>query len=129
AGYGDTVPGFMVSRFCGSALDAVNAAAAKVSAGQADNVVAGGVEMNSLVPMLVGTGGPSISDVFFNDKVMQTPQGIAADLIATREGLTREDVDGFAASSHTRAGKAQAEGWFERSLVPVYDRIGDLKLD
>lgn len=55
----------MVARFCGSALDAVNAAAAKVMAGQADGVVAGGVEMNSLVPMLVGTGGPSVSDVFF----------------------------------------------------------------
>lgn len=71
AGYGDTVPGFMVARFCGSGLDAVNAATAKIMAGQADCVVAGGVEMNSLVPMLFGTGGPSVSDVYFNDRVLQ----------------------------------------------------------
>lgn len=128
AGYGDTVPGFMVARFCGSALDAVNTAAAKVMAGQADCIVAGGVEMNSLVPMLVGTGGPSVSDVFFNDRVMQTPQGVAADLIATLEGFSREDVDAFAATSHQRAAQAQAQGWFGRSIVPVHDRLGRLQL-
>jgi acetyl-CoA C-acetyltransferase len=128
AGYGDTVPGFMVARFCGSALDAVNIAAAKVMAGQADCVVAGGVEMNSLVPMLVGTGGPSVSDVYFNDRVMQTPQGVAADLIATLEGFTRDDVDAFAAASHQRAALAQAERRFDRSIVAVHDRIGSLQL-
>jgi acetyl-CoA C-acetyltransferase len=129
AGYGDTVPGFMVARFCGSALDAVNAAAAKVMSGQADCVVAGGVEMNSLVPMLVGSGGPSVSDVFFNDKVLQTPQGVAADLIATLEGFRREQVDAFAAASHQRAARAQAEGWFEKSIVPVRDRLGRMQLE
>jgi acetyl-CoA C-acetyltransferase len=128
AGYGETVPGFMVSRFCGSALDAVNAAAAKVMGGQADCVVAGGVEMNSLVPMLMGSGGPSISDVFFNDHVLQTPQGVAADLIATIEGFQRRDVDAFAAESHQRAARAQREGWFKQSLVPVHDRNGTLCL-
>lgn len=128
AGYGDSVPGFMVARFCGSALDAVNAAAAKVMAGQADGVVAGGVEMNSLVPMLVGTGGPSVSDVFFNDLVLQTPQGVAADLIATLEGFGRDDVDAYAAASHARAARAQREGWFEGSLVPVHDANGALML-
>jgi len=128
AGYGDTVPGFMVARFCGSALDAVNTAAAKVMAGQADAVVAGGVEMNSLVPMLVGTGGPSVSDVFFNDLVLQTPQGVAADLIATLEGFDRADVDAYAAASHQRAAQAQQAGWFDRSLVPVHDANGTLML-
>ncbi|CAM4301822.1 acetyl-CoA C-acetyltransferase [Bordetella pseudohinzii] len=128
AGYGDSVPGFMVARFCGSALDAVNAAAAKVMAGQADGVVAGGVEMNSLVPMLVGTGGPSVSDVFFNDLVLQTPQGVAADLIATLEDFGRDDVDAYAAASHARAARAQREGWFEGSLVPVHDANGALML-
>lgn len=124
AGYGDTVPGLMVARFCGSGLDAVNAAAAKVMAGQAGAIVAGGVEMNSLVPMLFGTGGPSVSDVYFNDRVMQTPQGVAADLIATLEGFARRDVDAFAAASHQRAAQAQRAGWFARSLVPVHDRNG-----
>ncbi|GAA5232613.1 acetyl-CoA C-acetyltransferase [Verticiella sediminum] len=129
AGWGDKVPGFMVARFCGSALDAVNAAAAKVMSGQAGCVVAGGVEMNSLVPMLVGTGGPSVSDVFFNDRVMQTPQGVAADLIATLEGFSRADVDAFAAASHQRAAQAQAAGAFERSLVAVHDRLGETLLE
>ena len=129
AGYGDSVPGMMVARFCGSALDAVNVAAAKVMAGQADCIVAGGVEMNSLVPMLVGTGGPSVSDVFFNDQVMQTPQGVAADLIATLHGYDRGDVDAFAAASHQRAAAAQAEGWFNRSIVAVSDRVGQKMLE
>lgn len=127
AGWGH-VPGFMVARFCGSALDAVNTAAAKVMGGQAGCVVAGGVEMNSLVPMLVGTGGPSVSDVFFNDRVMQTPQGVAADLIATLEGFSRADVDAFAAASHQRAAQAQAAGAFDRSLVSVTDRLDRVML-
>ncbi|KQW56374.1 acetyl-CoA C-acetyltransferase [Variovorax sp. Root411] len=128
AGWGDTVPGFMVARFCGSALDAVNSGAAKVMSGQADCIVAGGVEMNSLVPMLVGTGGPSVSDVFFNDRVMQTPQGVAADLIATLEGFSRTDVDAFSAASHQRAFEARRSGAFQRALVPVHDRLGRVLL-
>jgi acetyl-CoA C-acetyltransferase len=128
AGYGETVPGFMVARFCGSALDAVNTAAAKLMAGQADCVVAGGVEMNSLVPMLVGTGGPSVSDVYFNDRVWQTPQGVAADLIATIEGFRREELDEFASASHQRAAQAKADKLFDRSIVAVRDRIGRVLL-
>lgn len=128
AGYGETVPGFMVARFCGSALDAVNTAAAKLMAGQADCVVAGGVEMNSLVPMLVGTGGPSVSDVYFNDRVWQTPQGVAADLIATIEGFRREELDAFASASHQRAAQAKADKLFDRSIVAVRDRIGRVLL-
>ncbi|RYF31974.1 MAG: acetyl-CoA C-acetyltransferase [Comamonadaceae bacterium] len=128
AGWGESVPGFMVARFCGSGLDAVNTAAAKLMSGQADCIVAGGVEMNSLVPMLVGTGGPSVSDVFFNDKVMQTPQGVAADLIATLEGFTRADVDAFAAASHQRASEAARQGAFARSILPVQDRVGRILL-
>ena len=128
AGYEETVPGFMVARFCGSGLDAVNAAAAKVMSGQAECIVAGGVEMNSLVPMLFGTGGPSVSDVFFNDHVLQTPQGVAADLVATLEGFKRSDVDALAVASHQRAAVAQREGRFLKSIVPVQDANGMLCL-
>lgn len=129
AGYGDAVPGFMVSRFCGSALDAINVGVAKVMSRQADLVVAGGVEMNSLVPMLFGTGGPSVSDVLFNDRVLQTPQGVAADLIATLEGYTRADVDAYAVESQCRAAHARRQGWFDRSIVPVVDVNGTTCLE
>ena len=84
-----TTPGLMVSRFCGSGLDAVNTAAAKLMAGQADVIVAGGVEMLSLVSIF-GSGGPMSSDVSFKDAVVQIPQGLSADLIATLHGYTQE---------------------------------------
>lgn len=129
AGYGDSAPGFMVGRFCGSGLDAFNAVTAKVMSGQGDLFISGGIEMNSLIQMLIGAGGPSVSDVYFNDKVMQTPQGVAADLVATLKGYTREDVDRYAMESHRRAARAQEGGWYSRSVVPVEDRNGVVMLE
>jgi acetyl-CoA C-acetyltransferase len=85
AGYNVATPGLMVSRFCGSGLDAVNVAAAKIMAGQADLIVAGGVEMLSLVSIF-GSGGPMVSDISFKDATIQIPQGLSADLIATLRG-------------------------------------------
>jgi len=118
AGYPHHVPGLMVSRFCGSALDAVNTGAAKVMAGQADLVIVGGVEMLSLFTIF-GSGGPMVVDAGFKDLVPPVPQGIAADLIATMQGYSRGDVDSFAAISQQRADAAWKKGWFSRSIVPV----------
>jgi acetyl-CoA C-acetyltransferase len=118
AGYPNHVPGLMVSRFCGSALDAVNTGAAKVMAGQADLVIVGGVEMLSLITIF-GSGGPMVVDAGFKDLVPPVPQGIAADLIATMQGYSRRDVDSFAAISQQRADAAWKNGWFSRSIVPV----------
>ena len=127
AGLPDDVPGMVVSRFCGSGLDAINTAAAKVMSGQADVVVAGGVEMLSLVPML-GTGGPTGSDAWFNTASWLTPQGVAADLIATVSGFSREDVDAFAVKSQDKAATAQTEGRHANAIIPVHDFNGELAL-
>jgi acetyl-CoA C-acetyltransferase len=118
AGYRVTTPGFMVSRFCGSGLDAVNIAAAKVMARQADLVIAGGVEMLSLFSIF-GAGGPMISDVSFKDATVQIPQGISADLIATLYGYTRYDVDRIGAESQQRSNRAWGKGFFEELVVPI----------
>ena len=128
AGYADAAAGSTTARFCGSGLEAVNIAAAKVMAGQGGLYIAGGVEMMSLVPMLA-TGGPTVSDTFFNDASWATPQGVSADLIATLEGFSRHDVDAFAAASHQRAAVAEAQGRFARSVVPIHDANGELLLD
>jgi acetyl-CoA C-acetyltransferase len=124
AGYGFTTPGFMVSRFCGSGLDAVNTAAAKVMSGQADLVIAGGVEMLSLFSIF-GSGGPMVSDVSFKDATVQIPQGLSADLIATLHGYARNDVDALGAESQRRAHAAWAKGRFDDVVVPVSDDNGD----
>jgi acetyl-CoA C-acetyltransferase len=118
ARYSTSTPGLMVSRFCGSGLDAVNVAVAKVMSGQADLVIAGGVEMLSLFAIF-GSGGPMISDVQFKDQTVGIPQGISADLIATLQGYSRSDVDSFAAQSQQRAHRAWEQGWFCSSVVPV----------
>ncbi|MCC6009037.1 MAG: acetyl-CoA C-acetyltransferase [Rhodobacteraceae bacterium] len=128
AGYPDSVGGCVVSRFCGSGLEAVNMAAARLMAGQADMMVAGGVEMMSLVPML-STGGPIASDTAFNTISWLTPQGISADLIATLEGHSRAQVDAFAAESQVRADEAIRAGRFDGSLVPVHAPDGAILLD
>jgi acetyl-CoA C-acetyltransferase len=124
AGYRVTTPGFMVSRFCGSGLDAVNTAAAKIMAGQADLVIAGGVEMLSLFSIF-GAGGPMISDVSFKDATVQIPQGLSADLIATLYGYTRNDVDEIGAESQQRANRAWGKGFFEDLVVPISAGNGD----
>jgi acetyl-CoA C-acetyltransferase len=98
AGFDDRISGSVVSRFCSSGLDAANAAAARVMAGQADCMIAGGVEMMSLISM-GGTGGPWGSDAEFNTVTNFTPLGVAADLVATLDGHSRDDVDAYAVES------------------------------
>jgi acetyl-CoA C-acetyltransferase len=128
ADYRVATPGFMVSRFCGSGLDAVNTAAAKVMSGQADLIIAGGVEMLSLFSIF-GSGGPMISDVSFKDANVQIPQGLSADLIATLHGYSRSDVDTLGARSQQRARAAWSKGFFDNLVVPITDDNGDLILE
>ena len=128
AGMPETIPGSVVSRFCSSGLDAVNAAAARIMSGQGDLIVAGGVEMMSLIP-IGGSGGPNGSDAFFNDAVNMIPQGISADLMATLYGHSRADVDAYALESQKRAAAAWQGGRFAKSVVPVADVNGDALLD
>ncbi|MGH2929763.1 MAG: acetyl-CoA C-acyltransferase, partial [Solirubrobacteraceae bacterium] len=112
--------GVQLNRFCASGLEAVNIAAQKVASGWEDLVLAGGVESMSRVPM-GSDGGAWAMDPETAYDASFVPQGISADLIATLEGFSREDVDVYAARSQQRAATAQAEGRFERSLVPVLD--------
>lgn len=123
AGWDEAVPGVQLDRFCGSGLEAVNIAAAKVGSGQQDLVVAGGLESMSRVP-LGSSGGPMLFDPEFVIEKKSAPQGIGADLIATIDGYSREDVDAFAVESQRRAAHARDNGWFDRSVVPVRDESG-----
>ncbi|MDN5745424.1 MAG: acetyl-CoA C-acetyltransferase, partial [Nocardioidaceae bacterium] len=118
AGYPDTVAGVQLNRFCASGLEAVNQAAGRVRGGFENLILAGGVESMSRVPM-GSDGGAWASDPATAFKAGFVPQGIGADLIATLEGWSREDVDAFAAESHHRAAKAQANGYFDNALIPV----------
>jgi acetyl-CoA C-acetyltransferase len=128
AGLPDTVAGVQVNRFCASGLEAVNQAAQKVRAGWDELVVAGGVESMSRVPM-GSDGGAWALDPETNYQSYFVPQGIGADLIATMEGFSREDVDTYAVRSQERAAKAWAGGYFAKSVVPVRDRNGVTILD
>jgi len=120
AGLPDTVAGVQLNRFCASGLEAVNVAAQKVASGWEDLVFAGGVESMSRVPM--GTdGGAWAMDPETAYDTSFVPQGVSADLIATVEEFSREDVDTYAVRSQERASKAQAEGRFDNSIVPVKD--------
>jgi len=128
AGYGHKVPGQTINRFCASGLDAVNTAAAQVMAGQHDCAIGGGVESMSRVGM--GSSGfvwavdPAIAlPSYF------MPQGVSADLIATKFGFGRDEVDAYAVESQKRAGEAWDEGRFARSVVPVKDQNGITLLD
>ncbi len=127
AGYAESVPGKQLNRFCASGLEAVNTAAAQVMSGQSDMVVGGGVEHMSRVTMGMDGGAWAI-DPAVAWPLHFIPQGISADLIATLEGFTREQVDAYAVESQRRAAHAQASGWFDRSLVPVKDVIGEVAL-
>jgi acetyl-CoA C-acetyltransferase len=128
AGLPDTVAGVTLNRFCASGLEAVNTAAQKVRAGWDDLIVAGGVESMSRVPM-GSDGGALMMDPECGYAIGVVPQGISADLLATIEGFTRSDVDGYAAQSHARAAKAWADGAFDRAVVPVRDKVGQVILD
>ena len=128
AGLPDTIPGMQLNRFCSSSLDAVNTAAMKVRSGWEDLVLAGGVEMMSRVPM-GSDGGAWALDPETNYTVGFVPQGIGADLIATIEGFSREDVDAFALRSQQKAAAAWSGGYFAKSVVPVRDQNGLVILD
>lgn len=128
AGWPDSVPGVQLSRFCGSGLEAVNLAAMKIRSGWEELVVAGGVESMARVKM-GSDNGPMNKDPESSIRMSFVPQGIGADVIATLEGFSREDVDAFALNSHKRAAEAQEKGYFSKSLVPVRDRNEILILD
>ncbi len=121
AGWPEDVTGVSLNRFCGSGLQAVNFAAMGVMSGQQDLVIGGGVESMSRVPMGADEAGIDGHNHELRKKLVQVPQGISADLIATREGFTREALDRFAYESQQKAGVAVAEGHFAKSLFPVKD--------
>jgi acetyl-CoA C-acetyltransferase len=128
AGLPDTVAGVQLNRFCASGLEAVNIAAQKVASGWEDLVFAGGVESMSRVPM-GSDGGAWGMDPMTNHETEFVPQGIGADLIATLEGFTREDVDAYAVRSQKRAFAAQQSGRFANSVIPVRDVNGAAVLE
>ncbi|MBF6298182.1 acetyl-CoA C-acetyltransferase [Nocardia amamiensis] len=128
AGLPDTVGGFQLNRFCASGLEAVNLAAQKVRSGFDDLVLAGGVESMSRVPM-GSDGGAWAMDPATNYDTYFVPQGVSADLIATIEGFTRDDVDAYAVRSQDLAAKATTGGYFAKSIVPVKDQNGIVVLD
>ena len=128
AGWAQSVGGVTLSRFCASGLEAVNLAAAKVMSGMEDMVVAGGVESMSRWAM-GSDGGAWYMDPRVNTATGFVPQGISADLVASLERFSRQDLDAFAAESHRRAAQAQAEGRFARSVVAVKDLNGMTWLD
>ncbi|UDL03715.1 acetyl-CoA C-acetyltransferase [Marinobacter sp. CA1] len=128
ADWDEAVAGVTLNRFCASGLEAVNLAAMKVRSGWEDLVVAGGVEAMSRVPM-GSDGGAWAMDPATNLHTGFMPQGIGADLIATIEGFSREDVDQFAVRSQQKAANAWEKGYFSRSIVPVTDQNGVTILD
>ncbi|MBT9462570.1 acetyl-CoA C-acetyltransferase [Hydrogenophaga sp.] len=128
AGWDWRCSGVQLNRFCASGLEAVNMAAMKVRSGWEDLVVAGGVESMSRVP-IGSDGGAWAQDPQTNSDTLFVPQGIGADLIATLEGFSRDDVDAFALESQKRAAAARAAGYFNGSIVPVTDFLGQTILD
>jgi acetyl-CoA C-acetyltransferase len=127
AGYDQGVPGKQINRFCASGLEAVNSAAAAVMSGQSDLVIGGGVESMSRIPM-GSDGGAWATDPAIAIDTYFVPQGISADLIATRYGFSRGDCDAYAAESQRRAAAAWDEGRFDRSVIPVRDHLGEILL-
>ena len=123
ADYAQSVAGVQLNRYCGSGLEAVSFAAAKVMAGQADMTIGAGVEMMSRVPM-GSDGGAWAQDPQLANKTYFVMQGISADLLASLRGHSRRDLDAYSAESHRRAAQAWSEGRFDRSVVPVQDFLG-----
>ncbi len=128
AGYGDSVAGVQINRFCASGLDAVNFAAAQVMSGQQDMAIGGGVELMSRVG-IGASGGAWAVDPTIAVAHYFMPQGISADLIATKYGFSRDDVDAYAVESQKRAATSWQEGRFNRSVMPVKDVNGLTILD
>jgi acetyl-CoA C-acetyltransferase len=128
ANYAETASGFQVNRFCASGLEAVNLAAAKVMSGEADLAIGGGVEAMSRVPMGSDGGAMAVDPEMAFDHYF-VPQGVSADLIATKYGYSRDDVDAYAIESQNRAEKAWKERRFDKSVVPVKNQLGLTQLD
>ncbi len=128
ADYAESVPGKQLNRFCASGLEAVNSAAAQIMAGQSGLCIGGGVESMSRVPM-GSDGGAMASDPQVAYKTYFVPQGISADLIATKYGISRQACDSYAATSQQRAAHAWQSGYFKHSVLPVTDRLGLTLLD
>ncbi|HTY54517.1 MAG TPA: acetyl-CoA C-acetyltransferase [Candidatus Binataceae bacterium] len=129
AGWPHQPTGVTLNRFCGSGQQAVNFAAMGVMAGQMDLVIGGGVESMSRCPMFSDGGGLGGENPHLYDLHPLVPQGISADLIATMENFSREDVDRFAVESQQKCKQALAEGRFKKSILPVHDLDGNLVLD
>jgi acetyl-CoA C-acetyltransferase len=123
AGYAETTAGVQINRFCASGLEACNMAAAQIMAGQSEMAIGGGVESMSRVPM-GSSGGAWAMDPQVAFHTYFVPQGVSADLVATKYGMSRSDVDAYAVESQRRAARAWAEGRFARSVVPVSDING-----
>ncbi|MCK3775978.1 acetyl-CoA C-acetyltransferase [Ensifer sesbaniae] len=128
AGYSTRAPGMQISRFCASGLDAVNFGAAKIAQGADDIVIAGGVESMSRVGLGM-SGGSWFMDPSVNLPAYFMPQGVSADLIATKYGFSRDDVDAYAVESQKRAAHSWEKGYFNKSVVPVKDQNGLTILD
>lgn len=128
AGYGIGVPGLQINRFCASGLDAINFASAQIMAGQQQMALAGGAESMSRIG-LGASGGAWAVDPAIAIPAYFMPQGISADLIATKYGFSRGDVDAYAVESQKRAAKAWSEGRFAASVSPVHDLNGLVILD
>jgi acetyl-CoA C-acetyltransferase len=128
ARYDMRAPGMQISRFCASGLDAINLAAAKIAGGSDDIVIAGGVESMSRVGMGM-SGGAWFMDPSVGLPAYFMPQGVSADLIATKYGFSRDDVDAYAVQSQKRAAEAWKDGRFAKSVIPVKDQNGLTILD
>ena len=128
ADYAESVPGKQINRFCASALEAVNSAATQVMSGMSEAVLGGGIECMSRVPM-GSDGGAMAIDPQTAYHAHFAPQGIGADLIATLNGFSREDVDSYAVTSQHRAAHAWKNGYFTDSVIPILDHVGDVVLD
>jgi len=123
AGYGHEVPGIQINRFCASGLDAINFASAQIMSGQHDVTVAGGVESMSRVG-IGASGGAWPVDPSIAIPAYFMPQGVSADLIASKYGFSRDDVDAYAVESQRRSADSWAKGYFDKSVVPVKDVNG-----
>jgi acetyl-CoA C-acetyltransferase len=128
AGFDQSVPGKQLNRFCASGLEAVNTAAAQIMSGQSDLTIGGGIECMSRVPMGSDSGAMH-ADPAVAYKLYFAPQGIGADLIASLNGFSREDVDAYALESQRRAAFAWDNGYFANSVIPIRDHIGMTLLD
>lgn len=128
AGWSQETAGYQLNRFCASGLEAVNVAAAKVKSGEANMAVGGGVEAMSRVPM-GSDGGAWPTDPSSAFPSYFVPQGVSADMIATKYGFSRDDVDAYSVESHKRAARSWAEGRFGKSVIAIKNQLGLVQLD